>query len=315
MQKHNKQREKRKREKGSALANDQAPASLTTWLPPHEKTEEHKIERNTIMKYRRTEIITSTRLGKVIDTGTQRPQRRLRQRAQANRPTTRPARPTCTKNNNELQKGARHIQSIGQNRNIRTYNTNRTRYNRWLVNTGWWGTTADNRVPPRGTVGEPRHISGMNANMVSNHARDKSAASKPFDRPQDSVILQEQNTSEKKQIRRGQKSNEARLRIIEQRKHNLIESRRFYRTFMETIPREEWRLARPTHQDNRASKAGGTDKNKTWGSRHWKKSWYSQNEPVKYDDETRVNAPTWKYAEELKVASLNVRGMREITKR
>ena len=74
-------------------------------------------------------------------------------------------------------------------------------------------------------------------------------------------------------------------------------------------------MARPTHRDSRALKAGGTDKNKTWGSRHWKKNWYSQNEPVTYDDETRVNAPKWKYAEELKVASLNVRGMREITKR
>ena len=69
---------------------------------------------------------------------------------------------------------------------------------------------------------------------------------------------------------------------------------------METIPREEWRLARPTHQDNRASKAGGTDKNETWGSKRWKKNRYSQNEPVKYDDEARVNAPKWICAEELK---------------
>ena len=61
-------------------------------------------------------------------------------------------------------------------------------------------------------------------------------------------------------------------------------------------------------------KAGGTDKNETWGSKHLKKNWHSQNEPVKYV-ETRVNAPRWKYAEELKVAFLNVRGMGEITKR
>ena len=61
-----------------------------------------------------------------------------------------------------------------QNRNIRTCSKNRTRYSRWLENKGWWGTTADNRVPPRGTVGEPRHISSMNANLVSNHARNKS---------------------------------------------------------------------------------------------------------------------------------------------
>ena len=168
--KHNKQREK-----GSALANDQAPASQTTWLRPHERTEEHKIERNTIIEYRKTGIITSTRLNKVIGTGTQRPHRRLRQRAQAERPTTiRPARPTCAKNKDTSQKETQHTQGMKQNRNIRTYIKNRTRYNRWLENKGWWGTTADNRVPPRGTVGEPRHISSMNANLVSNHARNKS---------------------------------------------------------------------------------------------------------------------------------------------
>ena len=171
-----------------------------------------------------------------------------------------------------------------QNSNIGTYNKNRTRYNRWLENKGWWGTTADNRVPPRGTVGEPRHISSMNAVLVSNHARNKSAESKPFDRPRDSVLLQDQSISEKKQSRRGNISNEARLRRIEQRKHKIIESRRFYRTFMEPIPREEWRLARPTHRDSRALKAGGTDKTETWGSKHWNKNWYSQNEPVKYYD-------------------------------
>ena len=200
------------------------------------------------------------------------------------------------------------------NKNTRTYK-NRTRYNRWLVNKGWWGTTADNRVPPRGTVGEPRHISSTNANMVSNHARDKPAESKPFGRPRDSEIVQEQSTSERRQNKRGRRSNEAGLRIIEDRKHKRIESRRLYRTFREIIPKEEWRLARPTHQERRAVKVGGTDKGKTRGSIDWKRNWYSQNEPVKYDDETRVSAPKWKFAEEVKVASLNVRGMREITKR
>ena len=48
---------------------------------------------------------------------------------------------------------------------------------------------------------------------------------------------------------------------------------------------------------------------------YWKKHWYSQNEPAKNDGETRGNAPKWKYVKELKVASLNVRGMREISKR
>ena len=88
-----------------------------------------------------------------------------------------------------------------------------------------------------------------------------------------------------------------------------------YVSLLETIPRDEWRPARSTHRDARASKAGGTDENKTWGRAQWKKYWRFQNEPVKYDDETTVSALRWEYAKELKVVSLNVRGMREITKR
>ena len=80
-------------------------------------------------------------------------------------------------------------------------------------------------------------------------------------------------------------------------------------------PEEEWGSARPTLQRSRASKAGGTDSNMTRKRLSWKKHWYSQNEPAKYDGETRGNAPKWKYAKELKVASLNVRGMEEISKR
>ena len=155
----------------------------------------------------------------------------------------------------------------------------------------------------------------MNANLVTNHAKNKPAESKPFDRPRDTVTLQKQDTSEEKRCKRGKRSNEPRVRRIEQRKHRRIESRRFYRIFSETTPIDEWKPARSTQREIRASKAGGIDGNKTWGRAQWKKDWYSQDEPVKYDDETRVNAPRWEYAKELKVASLNVRGMREITKR
>ena len=255
----NKQRVGRIREKGSALANDQAPASLTTWLRPHEETEENKIERSTIMKYRGTEINTSTRLDKVIGTGTQRPQRRLRHRAQAKaqaeRPAaTRSAQPSRAKNTD-----------MNRNTSRGAYNKNRTRYERWLENKGWWGKKADNRVPPRGTVGEPRHILSVNANLVSSHTRNKSAESKPFDRPRDTATFQKQNTSEKKQSRRGKRSNEARMRRIEQRKKRRIESRRFYIIFMETIPKDEWRPARSTHRDTRASKAGGNRREQDMG--------------------------------------------------
>ena len=217
------------------------------------------------MKYR-TGIITSTRSNKVIGTGTQRIQRRLKQRAQAQaeRPmATRSARSTCARNIEHYKnKHNTHKERnrTGHYKKKHNRHKNIIGYNRWLDNKGWWGTTADNRVPPRGTVGEPRHISSMNANSVCNHARNKSAESKPFDRPRDSVLLQDQNTSEKKQSRRGQISNEARLRRIEQRKQKRVENRRSYKTFMETIPREEWRLSRPTHRDSRALKARGTDK-------------------------------------------------------
>ena len=105
------------------------------------------------------------------------------------------------------------------------------------------------------------------------------------------------------------------MRRIEQRTQKIIESRRFYIIFPDTIPRGEWKPARSTHHDTRASKAGGIREDKTRGRTQWKKDWYSQDEPVKYDDETRAYAPRWEYARELKVASLNVRGMREITKR
>ena len=105
------------------------------------------------------------------------------------------------------------------------------------------------------------------------------------------------------------------MRRIEKRKQKRTESRRFYRIFSDTIPRGEWKPARSTHHETRASKAGGMKENRTRERTQWKKDWYSQDEPVKYDDETRAYAPRWEYARELKVASLNVRGMREITKR
>ena len=45
------------------------------------------------------------------------------------------------------------------------------------------------------------------------------------------------------------------------------------------------------------------------------KHWYSHNEPIKYDGDNRGSAPKWDYAKELKIASLSVRGMKEISKR
>ena len=94
------------------------------------------------------------------------------------------------------------------------------------MNQGWWGTTADNRVPPRGTVGEPRQILSTNTNMVTNRARDKPAASKPFDKPRDPVVAIEYDTSRENTNKRGTRPNEARLRRMENRKYKRTESRR-----------------------------------------------------------------------------------------
>ena len=91
--------------------------------------------------------------------------------------------------------------------------------------------------------------------------------------------------------KRVKRFNEARMKRIEQRRKKIIESRRFYKIFSETIPKDERKPARSTHRETRASKAGGIRENKTWGRTQWKKDWYSQSEPVKYDDETRVYAP------------------------
>ena len=81
-------------------------------------------------------------------------------------------------------------------------------------------TTAVNRVPPRGTVGEPRHIRSTNANLVSNRTKNKPAESKPSERPRDTVIYHEWDTSGEKRYKRGKISNEAKMRRIEQRKQN-----------------------------------------------------------------------------------------------
>ena len=89
------------------------------------------------------------------------------------------------------------------------------------------------------------------------------------------------------------------MKRIEHRKKKRIESRRFYIIFPDTIPRGEWKPARSTHRETRASKAGGIKEDKTRGRTRWKKDWYSQDEPVKYDDETRIYAPRWEYAKEL----------------
>ena len=86
------------------------------------------------------------------------------------------------------------------------------------------------------------------------------------------------------------------MRRTEQRKNKRIESRRFYRIFCDTIPKGEWKPAQSTHRETRASKAGGKIEDKTQERTQWKKEWYSQDEPIKRDNENRMYAPRWQYA-------------------
>ena len=100
----------------------------------------------------------------------------------------------------------------------RTYNKNRIRYERGMNNKGWWGTTADNRMPPRGAVGEPRRTPSTNTNWFSNRAKEESAVSKSSERPRDLEGTIADIASIKSCNNRGFRSNESRLRRIENRK-------------------------------------------------------------------------------------------------
>ena len=141
--------------------------------------------------------------------------------------------------------------------------------------------------------------------------------SKSLQGPRDQFRTRAGNTSIKRSNKRGFRSNESKLRRIENRKIRRTESRRVYRGFKEMIPKGEWKPAHPTPQYKGASKAGGTISThiETRDKSSWKKHWYSHNDPIKYDGHTRAIAPKWGYAKEIKVASLNVRGLKEITKR
>ena len=101
--------------------------------------------------------------------------------------------------------------------NRRCCNKNRARYNSWVNNKGWWGTTADNRMPPRGAVGEPRRTPSTNTNWFSNRAEEESAVSKSSERPRDPEGTITNTTSMKNCNKRGFRSKESRLRRIENR--------------------------------------------------------------------------------------------------
>ena len=148
--------------------------------------------------------------------------------------------------------------------------------------------------------------------MVSNRTREMPAASKLLGRPRDQAESIEYDTSTRKHNNRGNRSNESRFRRIENIIVRRLDCRKIYGISREMIPQEEWGSARPTLQGGRASGAGGTDSKMTRKILSWKKHWHSQNEPIKYDGETRRDAPKWKYSTQFKAASLNFRGIRDI---
>ena len=131
-------------------------------------------------------------------------------------------------------------------------------------------------MPPRGTVGEPRRTPRTITNWFSNRAKGKSAVSKSLQGPRDQFNNEDGNTSIKRNNKRGFRSRESRIRRIERRTIRLIESRRVYRGFRETIPKGEWQLAHTTPRHEWASKAGGTDSThiETRHKSSWKSHWY-----------------------------------------
>lgn len=63
-------------------------------------------------------------------------------------------------------------------------------------------------------------------------------------------------------------------------------------------------------QQNNSQKQHNQIDNK-WNHNHWN----TPNKPIKHDNTENKAAPKWKYNQEIFLATLNVRGMKEITKR
>ena len=62
-------------------------------------------------------------------------------------------------------------------------------------------------------------------------------------------------------------------------------------------------------------KAGGPNTDETREIKEWREYWDTHDRGHKNGRTTRRNAPKWNYAGKLRIASINVRSMREITKR
>ena len=174
-------------QKGSGLANDQR-------LRPRETTKEYELSRSTILQYRTLEALA---LSRTTAPATQREQFDNTEDDNLSSLRAISAEVRCPRRSQRKDPQTRCSRS--------TYSDNRIRYNSWLANKGWWGTIADNRVPPRGAVGEPRRILSTNTNVVSNRMRYVPGASKPLARPRDQVAFVEHATSNRSRTNRGKR--------------------------------------------------------------------------------------------------------------
>ena len=180
-----------------------------------------------------------------------------------------------------------------------------SRFLRWVRNKGWWGTGAGKRMPPSGTAGEPQRKSA--ATISSEGRRNQSL---------DSWTSQgETNRFENPVRKRGGRSKESRERRAREHNRRKEDSRRLYRSLRRTIPEEERVPAQTTPRTNWALKAEGPNTGETREIKGWREYWDTQDREYKNRRATRRNAPKWKYAGKLRIASINVRSMREITKR
>ena len=168
-------------QKGSGFANDRR-------LRPRETTKEYELSHSIILQCRTLEAPALSRMTA--------PATRNKQFDNTEDDNLSPLRAIS----GEVRCPRRSQRKDPQTRRSRsTYSNDRIRYNSWLANKGWRGTIADNRVPPRGAVGEPRRILSTNTTVVSSRMRYVPAASKPLERPRDQVEFVGHDNSTRKQ--------------------------------------------------------------------------------------------------------------------
>ena len=175
----------------------------------------------------------------------------------------------------------------------------------WISSNGWWGTEAGKRMPPSGTAGEPRRES----------AATKSSKGRRNQALNDWARQAETNRHEGPVRKRGRRSRDSKERGVREHNRRKKDNRRLCRDLRKTIPEGEWVPARTTPRTNWALKAGEPNTDKTHEIKRWREYLDTQDTGHKNRRATRRDAPKWKYAGRLRIASINVRSMGEIAKR